>query len=155
MESQAEISIDSGLQSLIAIARFHQLPAEAPQIKHQFGVPSERFGNTEILRAAKSLGFKTRESNLSFSKLNNAVLPAILVTKTGEYIVLAKVAHASEISSAQEEVIDEGSSTSSEGKVLVLFPDKQQPEQLSETELMDIWAGDVILLRNLRLSPIF
>lgn len=146
MESQAETPIDSGLQSLIAIARFHQLPAEAPQIQHQFGVPSEPFGNTEILRAAKSLGFKTRESNLSFSKLNNAVLPAILVTKTDEYIVLAKVAHASEISSAQEGGVEEGSSTSNEGKVLVLFPDKQQPEQLSETELMDIWAGDIILL---------
>ncbi|MDO6592257.1 cysteine peptidase family C39 domain-containing protein [Neptuniibacter sp. 1_MG-2023] len=90
MESQADTSIDSGLQSLIAISRFHQLPAEAPQIQHQFGVPGEAFGTTEILRAAKSLGFKTRLSSLTFSKLNNAVLPAILVSNAGEYFVLAK-----------------------------------------------------------------
>ncbi|MDO6515155.1 type I secretion system permease/ATPase [Neptuniibacter sp. 2_MG-2023] len=153
MESQADTSIDSGLQSLIAISRFHQLPAEAPQIQHQFGVPGELFGNTEILRAAKSLGFKTRESSLSFSKLNSAVLPAILVTHSGEYLVLAKVAHASEVRPApatddENQGVGGGdeSKSTSEGKVLVLFPDKQQPEQLSESELMEIWAGDIILL---------
>jgi subfamily B ATP-binding cassette protein HlyB/CyaB len=146
MESQAENPIDSGLQSLIAIARFHQLPAEAPQIQHQFGIPGELFGNTEILRAAKSLGFKTRESTLSFAKLNNAVLPAILVTKTGEYIFLAKVAHASAIGSVQEASAEHINIAENEGKVLVLFPDKQQPDQLSESELSEIWSGDIILL---------
>ncbi|MEM5537198.1 HlyD family efflux transporter periplasmic adaptor subunit [Neptuniibacter pectenicola] len=129
MELQADTSIDSGLQSLITTSRVHQLPAEAPQIQHQFGVPGEAFGTTEILRAVKSLGFKTRLSSLTFSKLNNAVLQAILVSNAGEYFVLAKVAHASEVSySVDPSDIDsgEGGPQLPESKVLVLFCDKQQ-----------------------------
>lgn len=64
-----DVKADTGLLSLITIAQYHQLPAEEPQIAHQFGVPAEVFTNTEIIRAAKSLGFKTRESKSSFENL--------------------------------------------------------------------------------------
>lgn len=147
MEATGKSHIDSGLRSLITIARFHQLPAEEPQIQHQFAVPGENFGDTEILRAAKSLGFKTRQSNLTFSKLNNSVLPAILQGKDGSYFVLAKVAQASELSGNEIEDAKETETTASpQGKALVLFADKNQPDSLTEEELNEIWNGEVILI---------
>ncbi len=152
MDTQAESQVDTGLSSLITLARFHQLPAEEPQIQHQFGVPGELFGDTEILRAAKSLGFKTRQTTLTFEKLNNSILPAIIVTKSGEYAVLAKAAQASEMSHAGggEESVEESAGgkaqSQPQGKVLVLFPDKNQPDSLSEDELNEIWSGEMILI---------
>lgn len=116
MDTQTQGALDSGLASLISIARFYQLPAEEPQIAHQFGVPGETFTNTKIIRAEKSLGFKTRESQSSFEKLNSSILPAIAQSKSGDYFILAKVAQ---------------STDSSKGKVLVIFPGKLHPEQLS------------------------
>jgi len=52
--------MDTGLQSLVAIARFHQLPAEADQLQHEFGTPNMPFGDTEILLAANSLTLKAQ-----------------------------------------------------------------------------------------------
>ncbi|WP_415896382.1 type I secretion system permease/ATPase [Neptuniibacter sp. QD72_48] len=146
METQAESVVDTGLRSLITIARFHQLPAEEPQIQHQFAVPGEHFSSTEILRAAKSLGFKTRQSQLTFNKLNNAVLPAILQGKDGQYFVLAKVAQASELSGNEVDQPDGDQSQLGQGKALVLFADKNQPDSLTEDELNEIWNGEVILI---------
>ena len=139
MDTQAESRVDTGLRALITIARFHQLPAEEPQIQHQFGVPGEFFSNTEILRAAKSLGFKTRQTSISFNKLNNSVLPAIIITKSGEYAVLAKAAQASEFSAVEGE-------SEPQGKVLVLFSHKNQPDSLTEAEFNDIWSSEIILI---------
>ena len=47
--------MDTGLHSLVAIARFHQLPAETEQLQHQFAQPGIDFSHTEILQAAKAL----------------------------------------------------------------------------------------------------
>ncbi|MET0108624.1 MAG: hypothetical protein ABW084_06990 [Candidatus Thiodiazotropha sp.] len=41
--------MDTGLSTLIAIARFHQLPAEPEQIVHQFGKPGLPFADSELL----------------------------------------------------------------------------------------------------------
>ncbi len=143
MDTKHDSPLGSGLRSLITIARFHQLPAEESQIQHQFGIPGECFGSTELLRAAKSLGFKTRHTELTFDKLNNGVLPAILVTKAGDYAVIAKVAHASEMNSAE---VSDAAVEPLLGKALVLFADKQQPDALTEKELDDLWSGEIILI---------
>jgi hemolysin D len=52
--------MDAGLNTLIAIACFHQLPAEPEQIAHQFGVPGQAFSDSELLRAAKALTLKAK-----------------------------------------------------------------------------------------------
>lgn len=47
--------MDTGPNLLVAIARFHQLPAESEQLALEFGHPSEEdFSATEILRAVKT-----------------------------------------------------------------------------------------------------
>ena len=73
--------MDTGLNSLVAIARFHQLPAEADQLAHEYGVSGEDFGDTEILRAAKALTLKAKQLKPILNELKPAMLPAIAKAK--------------------------------------------------------------------------
>jgi len=83
--------MDTGLSCLVAIARFHQLPAEPDQLAHQFAKPSEIFSDTELLLAAKSLTLKAKHLTLSLTDLKNALLPAIAKAKDGSYFIVAKI----------------------------------------------------------------
>lgn len=47
--------MDTRLHSLIAIARFHHLPADLDQLAHQFVKNGELFSDTKILLAAEAL----------------------------------------------------------------------------------------------------
>jgi len=83
---------DTGLNSLVAIARFHQLPTDSDQLSHEFGLPGELFSETEILRAAKALTLKAKHLKPLLSDLKSAMLPAIAKAKDGSYFILAKIA---------------------------------------------------------------
>jgi len=74
--------MDTGLFSLVTVLRFHQMPAEAEQLHHQFGIPGQPFSVSEILRATKKLGLKARQTTQNFHQLNNASLP--VTSHTGE-----------------------------------------------------------------------
>lgn len=83
--------MDIGLYSLVAIARFHQIPADSDQLAHQFGIPGQPFTDTELLLAAKAIGLKAKVLTLTREDLTGAVLPAIAKDKNGGYFVLARV----------------------------------------------------------------
>lgn len=123
--------IDSGLRALITIARYHQLPAEEEQIRHQFGCPGNPFSATEVLRAAKSLGFKARMLTATLESLSNSTLPAVLLTKDGRFLVLARIAE------KQEE---------KEQEALILDPAESQPRTVSVGDLSSFWSGELILI---------
>lgn len=73
--------MDTGLHSLVAIARFHQLP-------HQLGVPGEYFSDTDILLALKTLTLKVKLISPSPAELTNDLLPAIFRARDGSYFVV-------------------------------------------------------------------
>ncbi len=79
---------DTGLFCLTTVLRFHQMPAEPQQLHHQFAVPGQPFGCMEILRAAKKLGLKAKQSSLAFQQLNNASLPAIAINRQGGFFII-------------------------------------------------------------------
>jgi subfamily B ATP-binding cassette protein HlyB/CyaB len=122
--------MDTGLQCLVALAGFHQLPADAAQIFHQFAIPGQPLGNTEILRAAKALTFKAKLFTFPLAKLIGSSLPAIAKTKEGDYIILARIAE------------EDGVPT----KVLVQDLREQTPKTLSADEFNSLWSGEVIFL---------
>ncbi len=45
--------VDSGLISLVLLARFHGIPVEPEQIAHEFGTPGKLFSTADIMLAAK------------------------------------------------------------------------------------------------------
>ena len=67
--------MDTGLHALVALAHFHQLPAEADQLAEQFGEPGQPFGVTQIMQAAKALTLKARRVQRALDDLDNAILP--------------------------------------------------------------------------------
>ena len=56
--------MDTGLNTLVALARFHQLPAEPEQLSHEYGQPGEHFTDTQILQAAKALTLKAKKLSM-------------------------------------------------------------------------------------------
>ena len=118
-------AVDSGLACLIMLSRLHGLPADAGQLRHQFGRSGEAFNDSDILRAAKSLGLKARVINSDWSRLQNTKLPAIAIHKEGHYFIIGKI---------------------TEDKVLIQDPTAQGPLEYSQDEFMQIWAEELILI---------
>jgi len=104
---------DSGLHCLLAVARFHRLPAEPAQLKHQFGRDEAPFDTQDLLRAAKALGFRAQQTSTTPDRLRNQTLPAIGRGFDGDYFIIAKVADAGD-----------------ETRFLIQRMDQQSPETL-------------------------
>lgn len=132
--------MDTGLNALVALARFHQLPAEPEQLSHEFGQPGQVFSDTEILRAAKALTLRAKCVKKEITELSNRVLPAIAKTLDGQYIILARVDHPTQsIEEAQK-------GEPATGSVLIQDLTKQSPQVLPFNEFQDLWSGELILL---------
>ncbi|MDF0653028.1 MAG: cysteine peptidase family C39 domain-containing protein, partial [Nitrospira sp.] len=82
---------DSGLTCLLIIARFHDLPGDGSQLRHQFARSGQVFSDADILRAAKHVGLKAGLLKTAWSKLQRTPLPAMVKRTDGRYVVLAKV----------------------------------------------------------------
>ena len=65
----------TGLQGLVALARFYQLAAEPDQLNHEFGQPGAVFTDTEILQAVKALILKAKPLTFSVGSIKPSVLP--------------------------------------------------------------------------------
>ena len=99
--------LDSGLACLILVAHFHGIAANPEQLRHQLGLggSSQRFSETDLLQAAKSLGLKAQRVTLRIERLGKTPLPALLLDRDQRHFVVARV---SEEGTA---LIQEGSAT--------------------------------------------
>ncbi|WP_156490314.1 MULTISPECIES: type I secretion system permease/ATPase [unclassified Oleiphilus] len=140
-EAGKSSSVDTGLACLVSIARYHQVAADPEQIRHYFGTnePSSEAKNSasclndkDIVRAARHLKLKASLTKADIAKLEKMALPAIGLSKNGEYFILAKVA-------------DE--------KVLVQVPGSEKPQVFTLSEFEDYWNGRIILITRRSLLP--
>ncbi len=132
--------MDTGLQSLVAIARFHQLPAEIDQLTHQFAEPGKAFSNTEILLAAKALTLRAKLITPALSEINSGILPAIAKSKDGEYFVVARIAQDVKKDNPQD------TDTKTSSGILVHDLRDQAPKLLTIDEFVELWSGELIAL---------
>ena len=119
-----EMPADSGLICLLILARFHDLPADGSQLRHQFAQSGQVLSDTELLRAAKHLGLKAGVVKTKWSKLQGTPLPAMAKRTDGRYLVLAKV---------------------EADKVLVQDPIEARPLVLSHEQFEAMWTGELLL----------
>ena len=115
---------DTGLICLLILARFHDLPADGSQLRHQFAQTGQALSDTELLRAAKHLGLKAGLVRTTWSKLQGTPLPAMAKRTDGRYLVLAKV---------------------EAEKVLVQDPIEARPLVLSREQFDATWTGELLL----------
>lgn len=123
--------MDTGLAALVTLARFHQIPAESEQLRRQYADGDQPLSATDLLRAARALGFKAREMRSTFSRLRDEILPAIARARDGSYFIIARIQPA-----AGEQP----------GKALIQRPGAAGPQHISEGELAALWDGELILL---------
>ena len=118
-------SLDTGLLSLLIVARFHGLPADPEQVRHQFGKAGQPLGETGLLLSARSLGLKASARPSQWARLAVMPLPALAPLRDGRYVVLAK---------AQAD------------SVLIQDPAQSKPIVLSRESFEQLWTGRLILL---------
>jgi len=75
--------LDTGLACLVMIAKFHGVAADAEQIKHVFAIGNDGMNETDILRAAKELGFKAKAVDVEYERLQKLPMPMIVEITTG------------------------------------------------------------------------
>lgn len=115
---------DTGLASLVMLARFHQVAASAEQLAHEFA-SSERFQVPELLLAARRLGLKAKIAKVAISRLDKTPLPAIAQDLDGDFFIVARL---------------------DQGKVLIHDPKSDRPEIISLEDLTSRWNGQLLLL---------
>ena len=124
--------LDTGLMCLVLLARYLGLPADANHLKHLFGAPATLFGDTEILRGAKSLGLKVACLSSSWERLEATPLPALARLRDGHYVVLARV----------------------EGEQVVLQDPREPAPSLRRRETFEqSWTGHLILFARRAMDP--
>jgi subfamily B ATP-binding cassette protein HlyB/CyaB len=128
--------MDTGLQSLALVAQLHHIAVDPGQLQHQFGQESATSTSDEILRAAKSLGFRATKTHITPSQLNARTLPAIARARTGEFFTIVRVS----------------GEDSKAFACLIQRPQSDKPETLTLDALATLWSGELILLttRNQR-----
>lgn len=126
-------TVDTGLMSFILLARFHGLPADNDQLIHEFRQPGKNFGITEIMLAAKKCSLQVKKVSTTLERLDRTPLPAIAISKSGDFFVLAQINLSSEA---------DGNS------FLVHDPASARPLVLNETEFSALWSGQLMLFAS-------
>lgn len=122
--SQAE-TIDSGLMCLSTAARLLGIPAEYQQLKRAYLVSETTSNPVILLRAAKELGLKAKQTDTALAKLAKLSLPVMAILGNGQYVVIVKA---------------------DENRVLIFDPYKERPLTLTHEVFGKAWTGSVILL---------
>src|SRR6266478_1758551 len=112
-----------GLAALVMLLRFHGLSIDPAQIRHQFGTAP--IGVPEMLRCARRLGLKARESKTRWDRLARTPLPGIAALRDGGFLLLGNA---------------------SVDKILVQTPDSQRPSLMTRAELEAVWDGRLVLM---------
>lgn len=121
----AAIPVDTGAVCLVLLARFFGLPADEPQLRHQFGESGQALTATDLLLAAKHLGLKAKKVTSQWTKLTQTELPAIAQHHDGHYFIIGKI---------------EGD------QVLIQDPLDNRPLIWSRPQLESAWSGTLILI---------
>jgi len=90
MDAQSSDYDDAGLIALVLIARFHGIPADAADLRHQAGVGTQRFSPSDLLIAARSLALKARLVSVRFDRVSQMPLPALFLDREGAHFIVSK-----------------------------------------------------------------
>ncbi len=126
------VDLDSGLECLVFIARFHNIPISAEAVRHEHPSRDKCMDIIEILRAAKALNLKSKAVNKELDELSGLPTPAMFLGKDNKWRVLGRL---------------------NDEKILIRDPEKSGAELITYEELAEIWGGQVILIARQSLLP--
>lgn len=121
---------DSGLISLALVAGLHNVPLDIEALSHSLALGTGKASSSELIRAAKLLGFKTREVSLTPGNIAPNALPAIACTAVGEFFVIARSAKGAD----------------GQTRFLIKRINQAGAEEINATQLEELWTGSLILI---------
>ena len=80
---------DAGLAALVLLLKFHQIAADADQLRHGAG-QSEATSASDLVRIARQQGARAKLSRARWHDLMKLPLPAIAATREGGFVLLAR-----------------------------------------------------------------
>lgn len=83
--------LSPSLQTLLTMAHFHGIAANAGDVLHRFSEDGQTLSKDEWLLAAKSMGLKARFVSRRIGKLSLLALPAVMWDDSGNQAILAKI----------------------------------------------------------------
>ena len=120
-------SIDLALAGLVLLAQYHGIPADASQIKHEYGRGDEPFDRTGILLATKRLGLKAKISDVPAHRLEKVSLPAMAFQPDGQHFIVAKA---------------------NDQQVLIQDLNLQRPQVLTREQFAERYGGQLLLVAS-------
>lgn len=115
---------DLALSSLAIFSQLHSVPFNIEQIKHKFAI-QQVMTKTQLLLAAKDMGFKVKASKKEKSRLALLHLPILVWRDDGKHFILAKVDTANQ-------------------RFLIHDLETNQPIVLSDSEFSERYSGEII-----------
>ncbi|WP_085315367.1 type I secretion system permease/ATPase [Derxia lacustris] len=137
-DASATAPLDTGLISLLMLAQFHGLAADAARLRHEHG--AEPFDMTRLLLAARSLGFSAKQvTSHPPARLHRAPTPCLARDTEGRFFVLARVDAGTSAPGAD---LDPAAA-----RLLIQRPG-EPPQSLSVAALLQFWHGELIFLTS-------
>ena len=130
MTEEQKQQVNTGLISLEIISRMNNVDIDMRGIVREYGINTSDIEPEEIIRIAKSEGFKVKKKMVKLMNLSSKYpLPAIMQRKDGSYIVLLAL-------------------KPDENKVLTLTPLEKHPVSHTYEELQEQINDFIIILRH-------
>lgn len=117
------LSVNINYKVLSFLCQYHGKESAAQDLQAEFSANGD-VRIEDLVRAARSLNFKSKYKKLRLERLSKTPLPLMACLADGTSFVLAKY----------------------DGNQCVTFVPGQAPKQMSYAELEQIWSGDAILL---------
>ena len=119
-------NVDTGLSSLVIVAKHFGIPAELKQLERAYVLDKGKINTVSLLRAAKDLKLKVRHlEQIGLPKLNQINFPAIAVLNNGNYVVLVHL---------------DGE------KIAIIDPlVRMEPVVVELKRFLTLWTGEVVL----------
>ncbi|MGL1833012.1 type I secretion system permease/ATPase [Rhodocyclaceae bacterium SMB388] len=125
--SAPDAAPDTALACLVMLARYHGVAVDPDQLAHEFAHDGQPLSVSDILLAAKNLQLQATRVTTSLQRLDRTPLPAIAVTTSGDFIVLARA---------------------DADKVLVHDPRDPRPRVIGRDAFAQAWNGQLILFAS-------
>ncbi|BCS89939.1 type I secretion system permease/ATPase [Pseudodesulfovibrio sediminis] len=123
---------DTGLISLILLARYHSVAADPEGIRHKFAPPDEPMQDVDIMRAARALSLKAKVLQRDCSSLDKVPFPAMAQMKDGTWLILGGAGN---------------------DDVLTQAPGERGVKKIPLIEFEESWSGKLMLITKRTALP--
>ncbi|MBN2653558.1 MAG: type I secretion system permease/ATPase [Nitrospirae bacterium] len=133
-ESNEQKRVDTGLLSLVMIAKFHGVAADPAQIKHVFAIGADGMKSIDVVRAARELGFKAKSAEVTYDKLQKLPMPLMIEMQTSGNV---KESHDSDNQPSLFLIVAKADAE----QLLVMHPAHPKPIIIKKVEFISRWSS--------------